>query len=164
MLAMLRKIQLAATLVATIFSAGALFDLIMVRVGKLDAAAISGGAFPLADLPFAPDVTGTLTFLLGGVLVGAAVMAQMSVWSSGQASQSANRARLDAWRRLTWGASITETAGCLLFIFSGTLLYLPSAVALLLTGVAELATIWHDMDHRNANAHSVLPREKQAGS
>ncbi len=160
MLTMLRKIQLAATLAATIFSAGALFDLSMVRAGKLDAVAISGGAFPLADLPFAPDVTGTITFLLGGILVIAAVVAQMSVWSSGQASDCDDRLRLDAWRRLTWGASITETAGCLLFIFSGTLLFLPSAVALLLVGVAELATIWQDMEHRTV--HPVLPREQRS--
>ena len=154
---MLRKIELAATTAATVFSVGALLDLVMERAGKLDPASISGGVFPLADLPFAPDISGTITFLAGGILVLAAILAQMSVLSSLGASATADIARLDRWRRMTWGASIIETAGCLLFVFSGTLLFLPSALALLLVGVAELATIWHDMERRTArHVHTAV--------
>ncbi len=142
---MLRKIQVAATVAATVFSVGALLDLVMERAGKLDPAAISGGTFPLSDLPFAPEISGTIAFLAAGALVLAALCAQASVLSS----LHAGIADLDRWRRMTWGASIAETAGCLLFVFSGTLIFLPSALALLLVGVAELATIWRDMERRS---------------
>lgn len=155
---MLRTIQMAATMTALLFNMGALFDLIMVHIGKLDASAIAGGSFPLANLPFTPVISGTITFLVSAVLVGATVLAQISV----RASRRAAATHLDRWRRITWGASITETAGALLFIFNGTLLFLPAAVALLLVGVAELATIWRDMEARSPNAAlPVLTRHQR---
>jgi hypothetical protein len=153
---MLRRIQGAATLTALLFAVGAIFDLIMVHLGKLDASAIAGDAFPLADLPFTPVIAGAITFWVAAILLGATVVAQISV----RASRRAAPERLDGWRRVTWAVSIIETAGALLFIFNGMLLFLPAAVALLLVGVAELATIWRDMERRPENAAlPVLSRE-----
>lgn len=138
---MLRNIQFAASLVATVLSAGALFDLAMEQAGKQP---LDGGAsanFPLAGMPFTPVITGTLTLLLGMALLVATILALWSVRVTCRASHAGDTARVNRWRRLTWSASIAETSGCLLFIFNGSLLFLPSAVALLLVGVAELATI-----------------------
>ena len=138
---MLRKIQLSATIVATILSVGALFDLIMERAGKLTLDHTASNNFPLAGMPFTPDISGTLTILLGAILVTAAVLAQWSVTVSCRASRAGDIACVNRWRRLTWSASIIQTSGCLLFVFNGSLLFLPAAVALLLVGVAELASI-----------------------
>jgi hypothetical protein len=145
---MLRKIQLVAAGVAATFSTVALFDLLMERLGKLSAEAIFDSSAILTDMPLVPSVQGAWTFGLASALMVATWLAVVSVRRSQHLSAHSDYVRLDFWRRLTWGASIVETAGCLLFVFSGTLLFLPGAVALLLVGVAELATILHEMDAR----------------
>jgi hypothetical protein len=145
---MLRKIQLAAAGVAAILSVFALFDLVMERLGKLSADAIFTSSTLLTALPLVPSVQGIYTLFLATVLMVAAGIAVLSVWRSQSLSAEGDYIRLDLWRRLTWGASIIETGGCLLFIFSGTLLFLPGAVALLLVGVAELASIMHEVEAR----------------
>jgi hypothetical protein len=146
--AMLRKIQLTAAGVAATLSAFALFDLVMERLGKLSADVIFDASALLTNMPFIPSVHGNFTLFLAAGLTLAPCGALVSVRRSQRLSIIGDYGRLDLWRRLTWGASIIETAGCLLFIFSGTLLFLPGAVALLLVGVAELATILHEVDAR----------------
>ncbi len=145
---MLRKIQLAAAGVAATLSAFALFDLVMERLGNLSTDAIFASSALLTDMPLVPSVQGTYALVLAVGLTLAACVAMVSVWRSQRLSAACDFRRLDLWRRLTWGASIVETAGCLLFVCSGTLLFLPGAVALLLVGVAELATILHEVDAR----------------
>ena len=152
---MLRKIQLAAASVAATFSTLALFDLIMERAGKLSADAIFDSSALLTDMPLVPSVHGIYTFFLATGMTVAACMAVVSVRRSQHLSASGNYQHLDAWRRITWGSSIVETTGCLLFVCSGTLLFLPGAIALLLVGVAELAAILHEVDQRASVAAAV---------
>ena len=47
------------------------------------------------------------------------------------------------WRSFVWGASVIETTGCLILVMHTTLIFVPSAVALMIAGVAELAIILH---------------------
>jgi hypothetical protein len=137
---MVRKIQLIATLLAGFLGIGALFDLFVLRTGET--------TMLLAGLPLIPTLSRGESLALGAILTATALIAPISTLRCHQAISSENRRGLDFWRRVTWGLSNVETAGCLLFALNGSLLYLPSAIALLIAGVAELATILYEVQRR----------------
>ena len=134
---MLRTIQLAATLLAGFLGIGALFDLLVLKAGAT--------TMLLGELPLIPTLSRGESIALGAAMTATAMLASVSAIRSRHAIQAKGRRRLDFWRRVTWGLSNVETAGCLLFALNGSLLYLPSAIALLVAGVAELATILYEV-------------------
>jgi hypothetical protein len=156
---MLRKIQQAAATVTTILSVGALFDLLMAHLGKLDLPADASSAFPLTGMPFTPALTAFFALVLGAILLGAAIVAQWSVMTTCHASKENDVMRVNHLRRFTWMASIIQTTGCLLFIFNGILLFVPAAMALLLVGVAELASILQEDVAEQALTPFTLSRQ-----
>jgi hypothetical protein len=146
---MLRAIQLATAWVAAFFAAVAACDLLVWHL----------------DAPLASDAADSPWALLTMLLVTAALLAAISVTGSVRAVQTSHRARLESWRRMTWAASIIETAGCLVLIGFGTLLFLPSAFGLLAVGVAELASILHDVEYPQAASRRTLkPQPHQNGA
>lgn len=140
----LRRIQIAATIIAAVFSVIAGFDVI---VAALQRGPTAGGA--MLNLPgasLALLVPPWSWLVLAGGLAVAPFCTVVSAVRSCHAARHGDTGALDGWRRITWGSSIVETTGCLAFVLLGTLLYLPSAVALLIAGVAELATILQDIE------------------
>ena len=141
-LGMLRKIQLASTWLSAIFGFGALFDVFFVQ-GNATTTLFPGWRI-------VPVLTGGWITALALLLTIVPLFAIFSITRSRNLMRDTNVYSIDVWRRMTWGISIIETAGCLLFAVDGSLLYLPSAVALLITGVAELATILNDVESRTS--------------
>src|SRR5579884_1016666 len=137
---MLRQIQLVATLLAGLLGIGAMFDLLMLKAGS--------GTMLLAGLPLIPTLSRGESIAMGAILTVTALIAPIGTLRSRCAIRAKNPRRLDLWRRVTWGLGNVETAGCLLFALNGSLLYLPSAIALLIAGVAELATILYEVRGR----------------
>jgi hypothetical protein len=150
---LLRKIQLTATSTAVLMSAVALFDVVMQVAGKQSS---NAGTFPLGVGAMLAPIAGAFKIIVGTVLTLVALLAVFSVMKSCRLVHDG--LRLESWRRLTWAASIVETSGALLFVFSGSVLFLPAAVALLLVGVAELASILREMEQRADLADHALAR------
>ncbi len=145
---MLRKIQLAAALTAWFFGIVALGDVLAIRAGLLQVALYNAALWSWFHVPVAPSLAGSLLMGLAAGMAFTSFTAVLSVWEGLRAWHVGAAARLDFWRRFTWGASVIETGGCLLFVMNGIVLFVPSAVALLIVGVAELATILQDMERQ----------------
>ena len=149
---MLRKIQLAASLIAILFGLGALFDVLTLSS--------TPSSMIFSNWNLIPLLSPVESVAMGIGLITVAILASFSVRASWQAAQHNDKHALDRWRYVTWGASIMETFGCLIFAMYGSLLYLPSAVALLIVGVAELATILHEVEcetHPTPYPHHIIP-------
>jgi len=134
---MLRMIQKAATTMSAFFALVACINLLV----------LPGNTPPLMPIPVWPQMAQWRNEIIVLVTV-LPLLCHVTVWMSVYYSNRRQFAQLDAWRRLTWGFSVAEACGCLWLAFGGILLYLPSTIALLLVGVAELATILYDVERR----------------
>lgn len=145
---MLRKIQRIAAITAAIFGIGALFDVVASVAGFAPAPEtipLLFSGLPMIDR--APTLPGWLMVFIALGLTIAPFVAIMTVSRGSQAAHDNARSRLDGCRRVTWGTSIVETTGCLMLMLNGSIFFVPSAVALLIVGVAELASILYDVEH-----------------
>jgi hypothetical protein len=136
---MLRSIQQAAAGIAVFFGVGAFCDVIFLH------APLDGIILPLAlqlSLPFAwiAPLAFALCVLPFGIF--------FSIRRSTLLAREREYVALDWWRRITWGLSILEAGGSFLFTFYGSLLFVPSAIALFIAGVAELGCIMHEIEYR----------------
>lgn len=137
---MIRKIQIAASSLAAVFGIGAFFDVLTLKT--------SPSAMLFYGWKLIPLLSQWENIALGLILTVTAIGAHFSVLRSYHALTHSDLHALVLWRYVTWSTSIVETAGCLVFAIYGSLLYLPSAVALLIAGVAELATILHEVERK----------------
>lgn len=149
---MLRRIQIFASGTAAFFGVVALGDILAMQAGKFQGVLPGASLWSWSNLHLAPELTEMALLTLAIGLTLAPFIGAFSVTRSCRSCRVGNVTRLDAWRRLTWGASIIETAGCLLLVMNGIVLFVPSAVALLIAGVAELASIMYDMERQPEHA------------
>lgn len=149
---MLRRIQIFASCTAAFFGVVALGDVFAMQAGKFQGVLPGASLWSWSNLHLAPALTDMALMTLAIGLAIAPFIGAFSVARSSRWCRVGNVTRLDAWRRLTWGASIIETTGCLLLVMNGIVLFVPSAVALLIAGVAELASIMYDMERQPEHA------------
>ncbi len=145
---MLRSIQRVTIAVAAFFALVAYLDLVVWHISLPHLSAASNVPWDMM-----PNMTGLSVVALATVLALMPLLATLTVVRSCAAARDGDYARLEYWRRLTWSTSIVETAGCIVFVGYGSLLFLPTAFALLIVGIAELATILRDIERGVYPAH-----------
>ncbi len=137
---MLRNIQLIAASIAAFFGVVALYDFYALPFAWNNITAPWPGVSSLEMVP------GWMLATIAICLAIAPFGALASVARSKRVMGFAHFTALDHCRRITWAVSIIETAGCMVFVMHDSMLFLPSAAALLIVGVAELACILHDVE------------------
>lgn len=135
-----RRIQLAAAGMSFFFALFALLDVVFETMPRDSSEVFPFPMMSLLSWHWAVGSAIILTLVAGLTL--------LTISLSKRAECCHDFTRLDHIRRLTWGLSIFETTGCVMLALRGIPYYLPSALALLIVGVAELMTILSDIRYR----------------
>jgi hypothetical protein len=145
---------MVAAIQSIIFGVCALFDEIVLHSNPI--------AVRFPDLGFSPAFTRELLVVVAILLSIIPLATYLSLTRIIFISRSRQHipSTIDSWRRMMWTGAILETIGAVLLTFNGSLYFIPSAVSLLLIGVAELAAIWQALEDHAWNVPH-LPHGKR---